>query len=383
MSEKTFTDEISSWVSLNLDNCIGVDECMKACPVVSDDLTIAELNGATRAGNDLTPAVLKFAEDCVQCGRCDTVCPTGAGRSIMMLALKEKMVNSGKAPERYVKYMGLKGYDKSFAKRSAFNLYMKTKWKFSDKERERKLARFIDKKGLKKSEYLFYFGCYIFTGEESALQTIDLAEQLKCDFDILGGLTTCCGWPSLLAGRMDEAERYHKHLAERIAEADPKYVVTGCAECFMSLRKIKNKYNMAFEPLTTPMWLLQYDEVKNLEPESLDGGVTYHDSCNISRKAGAPEPARELLHRLTDFTEMERSGAKDTYCCGYWNFEKENGQLAKIHKSRYAEAKSAGAQTMVVECVTCLESFGKENKGVDVVDIVGMVHGRLVGNGES
>ncbi len=376
---QTFSQELRQWTELNLLNCIGVDECMKVCPAVDPALTIKELNECTRQGSQLTEAVLKFAADCVQCGRCDTICPTVAGRSVMMLSLKERMADEAKTPEYHKKYFALKGHDKSNLRQKAFNTYVKAKWKTSKNYalKNEKLAQQIDKTSFRDAEYLFYFGCYIFTNEQSAAQTIDIADRLNMDYEVLGGLKSCCGWPSLMGGRTAEAEDYHDHLRALVMKSNPKYVVTGCAECFMSLNKIKAKYNLGFEPLTTPMWLNQFADRLNLRRD--ETVVTYHDSCNISRKTGKPEPARELLGKLNPVVEMKRSGARDTFCCGYWGLHSNPANLKAIHHDRFDEAKGAGAGTMVVECITCLESFSESvvGTGLKVADIVGMVHERM------
>lgn len=377
--KETFSRELARWAGFNLVNCIGVDECMKACPVVDPSLSIAELNEATREGAPLTGAVLKFASDCVQCGRCDTVCPTAAGRSLMMLSLKEKMAQTGAAPATHRKYFALKGYDKSATRRTAFNMFMKARWRLDKVERlkSEKLAPHIDKEDLRSAEYLLYFGCYIFTKETSAAMTVDIADRLGMDYEVLGGLKSCCGWPSLLAGRTGEAEDYHGYLADVIQRAEPKYAVTGCAECFMSLRKIKDKYSMSFEPLTIPMWLNMFSEKLNLRRDEVP--MTFHDSCHISRKANTPEPARELLSKMAPVTEMRRSGPKDTFCCGYWGLGGDEAKLKAMHLSRFDEAKGTGAGAMVVECVTCLESFSKSasGSGIRTRDIVELVHERM------
>ncbi len=377
MPSKSFNEELAEWSHLNLLNCIGVDECMKICPVAPADITIGDLNEATRNSAKLEGPVLKFTQDCIQCGQCDQVCPTSAARSIMMLKLKEKMAQNGQSPANHKSYFALKGHDKSALKRTGFNVYMKNKWKLSgDRLKNKKLASHISKKSFRQAEYLFYFGCYIFTGEQSAAQCVDIADRLSMDYEVLGGLDSCCGWPQLLAGRTDEAEDYHKRLADLVGKSDPSYVITGCAECYMSLRKIKEKYGMRFEPLTTPEWFEKFADELGLEKS--DETVTFHDSCHISRKTNNPEPATQLLSRLNPVVEMERSGT-NTYCCGYWGLNSDPAQLSAIHESRYKEAKKTGANTMVVECVTCLESFSKDMEAGGVVarDIVDLVHERM------
>jgi Fe-S oxidoreductase len=241
----------------------------------------------------------------------------------------------------------MKGHDRNPLLLDAFNLVAKLGI--------RKLARHVDKKDFKKAPLLIYLGCYVFTKTRSAVQLIEVADRLGLDYEVLGGLRSCCGWPQLLAGESGAAEDYHEHLLRLIEKSSPREVVTGCAECFASLVKVKRKYKADFEPLTPSMWLLRHADALGLKHSGET--VTYHDSCHLSRKFHYHEPARELLSRIADIKEMERSGPRDTYCCGYWAMKANQDQLREIHRDRLAEARKTGARRMVVECVTCLESF--------------------------
>jgi len=366
---RTFLNELEAWVEYNLKNCIGVDECMKACPVVDPDVTIKELNEATRPGTEVPPKIQKFAAECIQCGRCDTVCPTVAGRSIMMLYLKAKVAWQGKQPKAYEKYLRLKGHDKNPILLGINNLI--------NKKRIRDLAQHVDKKDFNKAPLLFYFGCYIFTGLESVHQTLAIADKLDLDYEVLAGNRSCCGWPQLLAGSTDLAEDYHGYLLQLINKSEPEEVVTGCAECYMSLKKVQRKYKAKFEPLTTTQWLLNHADELNLQ--KTDASVTYHDSCHLSRKMGMPEPPRELLARIAEVNEMEHSGRVNTYCCGYWNMHYNHDQIHQIHHNRFEEAKKTGTQKMVCECITCVESFKPDapETGIEVEDIVQTVYNNV------
>ena len=122
---RTFFEELESWAEYNLANCIGADCCMAVCPVVDPNLTIKELNEATRSGTPVPDHIAKFAAECVQCARCDTVCPTASGRSIMMLYLKAKLALANKQPAAYRRYLALKGHDKNPFLLGAFNFFTK------------------------------------------------------------------------------------------------------------------------------------------------------------------------------------------------------------------------------------------------------------------
>ncbi len=54
----------------------------------------------------------------------------------------------------------------------------------------------------------------------------------------MGGLKSCCGWPQLLGGRIEEAEYLHRYVADIIDRVQPKQIVTGCMECFASLKRM-------------------------------------------------------------------------------------------------------------------------------------------------
>ena len=181
----------------------------------------------------------------------------------------------------------------------------------------------------------------------------------------------------MLAGRTAEAEDYHAHLAGLVGQVSPRYAVTGCAECFMSLLAIKEKYKMDFEPLTVPMWLDMFADRLGLSKTAEK--VTFHDSCHVSRKAGFPKPARDMISRMADIVEMPRSGPADTFCCGYWGLDSDPLLEKSIHLSRFGEAEKTGASTMVVECVTCMESFSKHSDlaKVKIRDALDMVHERM------
>ena len=379
MIQKTFAAGIDDRAWAGLKSCYGADECIRVCPVSDKTLTAAELNDATRPDAPFNPRTLAFAAECVQCGRCDPVCPSQAQRSVMMLHLKEKMVWENKSPASHARYFQLKGPDKSVFKREAFNGIMKARWRLSASERSKadKLGPHIDKEKFRKSEFLLYFGCYIFTKEFSAVHTVEIAERLGLDFEVLGGLKSCCGWPQLLAGRAREADNYHLTLSEYIARSSPKYVVTGCAECFMALCKVKERYQPSFTPLTTAMWLNMFSGRLGLRRDFIP--VTFHDSCHISRKAKMPQPARDLLEALNPLVEMPRSGPVNTFCCGHWGLKSNPAKDKEIMDDRLREARDTGAKTMVVECVTCLETFAEasSSSGVRVVDILSLARERM------
>jgi Na+-translocating ferredoxin:NAD+ oxidoreductase RnfC subunit len=81
-------------VSQELHACIGCNECLLACPIVTETISIDVLNRETLAGGISAP-VARFARACYQCGACVDPCPVGLHRDAMMMLLKVRMLRSG------------------------------------------------------------------------------------------------------------------------------------------------------------------------------------------------------------------------------------------------------------------------------------------------
>jgi len=75
--------------------CIGCNECLLACPALSEPITLDVLNHETLSG-PISPPVARFARTCYQCSACVAPCPVGLHRDAMMLWLKVRLLRSGR-----------------------------------------------------------------------------------------------------------------------------------------------------------------------------------------------------------------------------------------------------------------------------------------------
>ncbi len=74
--------------------CIGCNECLLACPALSEPITIDVLNRETISNGPISGPVARFARSCYQCGACVSPCPVGLHRDAMMMWLKVRLVNT-------------------------------------------------------------------------------------------------------------------------------------------------------------------------------------------------------------------------------------------------------------------------------------------------
>jgi Fe-S oxidoreductase len=352
-------------VERGLAACIGCNECMRACPVADPGLRLAELNHATGNEAPLPPLVERLAVECFQCGLCVPVCPVGLERDSMVLWLKTRLE---KLPPQYVDDLKHKGAGQPVRRQVEITFH-----NLMQRPRMKGLASHVDKRDLKRADTLFFFGCTIFSETGLAAKMLALADYLQLDYEVLGGLRSCCGWGHYLAGDLERAETLMDNVYERILKAAPKEVVTNCSECYTALRRVSAVRGEKFTPVSCSTWIRQ--NLDRFPIQRLEDPFTFHDACHTTRKLGEGEEARRVLRQVGTFVEMAQNGDEGP-CCGRYQFDVNPAQLARLRGDRIRMAREAGANRMVVECVRCLEAFGPagEELGVQVMDIVDLVY---------
>ncbi len=382
VSMETLPNKIKSYVDHCLSKCQQCAQCLEACPIMDPEEGIEDLNKiripALNYYTSMTveeiksikvhDLVIKFVKECMQCGKCRHVCPVFNNRDLMILWQKYQLQDALPVVTDHFQF---RGGVQSTIKNAGINLFNLFKG-LGMKE----LSQHVDKTDLQKSDTLFYFGCYIFSPSSLPAKTLHLANKIGTDYEVLGGLRSCCGWPQYLGGDIERAEELFENLHSQINKVNPKYIVTGCAECFTAIWRLKNEKGGSYEPLTTPQWILMNIEKFGLSKN--EETVTFHDSCHISRKLESPEEARSVLKKLGNVVEMEQNRT-ESLCCGYYQYKANPSQVKSLREKRLAMAKATGATKMAVECVTCLESFQSTAKDMDieVIDIVEMVYDRV------
>ena len=349
---REFESSLRRLAEFGLDNCIGANDCMKVCPVNRLHVNQNELDSVLVSGV-WTERVRTFVTECVQCGDCTLACPAGVHRDHMMLLLKAMLPT---IPKQWQNYYAIKGRrDRSWLI-SIYDVVMRLV--------AGPLGKHVDKARLEQKPLLFYFGCYVFSPSGAPAATLKLADRLGLDYEVLGGVRSCCGWPQYLTGRMGYGQQMLTHLGGLIDQAQPETIVTGCAECYAGLLRLKKKTGAGWTVLTTPEWLLQHAD--KLPWRQFNYPIAIHDSCHVTKRAGKPEPARDLLALMADVVEIAETPQK-CVCCGYYNIHVNHDLNRKLHADKLEVVREKGASGMAVECVTCWESFNKPFEEAEVV----------------
>ena len=346
-----FEKSLRELALFGLDNCIGSNDCMIVCPVNRLKINQHELDSVLVSG-EWTERVETFVTECVQCGDCTLACPAGVQRDQMMLYMKSMLPN---IPRSWEQYYLLKGrQDQS---------WLITLYDVVARITAGPLGKHVDKAELEQKDLLFYFGCYVFSPSGAPSATLKLADRLGLDYEVLAGVRSCCGYPQYLTGKMGYGQQMLTHLADLIGNVQPKWIVSGCAECYAALLRLKKKTTASWTPLTTTEWLLEH--ANELHWKKYPEPIAFHDSCHITKKVGKPEPARQLLALMADVYELYETPEK-CVCCGYYNIHANHDLNEQLHEEKLALVQEKQAEAMVVECVTCWESFKKTFGDADV-----------------
>jgi len=368
---KPLLDSLKEGVSQSFDDCIGCDTCMKVCPVVEDDVFIKDLNEATKDGSPLPANIEKFANECNQCGKCSTFCPAGVPRADMMLLLKAKVTKKRKTAKTYKLFFKTRGPDRSIVSSAKEKIKLRL-----SRDGLGEVARYIDKDDFQIKPYLFYFGCAALDRSAVCNKTLRIASYLNLEYEVLAGKTVCSGFPQYLAGDLKTAEKYQKYLYEQILRVRPEYVVTGCAECLMSLTMIKKRFKAAFLPMSTAQWLDQHQDKLGLKKTARE--VTFHDACFSAREQGIIDLPRKVVSKVAKVIEMPDTKLGGA-CCGFHNHNANPKKNENLRALKMERVKQTGTNTMVVGCSRCLSSFKKpgEKNHVEVLDIVELVYDNI------
>ena len=88
----------ASQVADELAACIRCNQCLVVCPALDTRISIEALNRQTLDG-PISPQVIRFTQNCYQCGACVPVCPVGLHRDSMMMWLKMRLLRAGARDE--------------------------------------------------------------------------------------------------------------------------------------------------------------------------------------------------------------------------------------------------------------------------------------------
>ena len=197
------------------------------------------------------------------------------------------------------------------------------------------------------AEVLYWVGCaasYDPQSQKTARALVQLLALAGVNFAVLGKRECCTGDAARRAGN----EYLYRQLAEKnvatLTAAKPKLIVATCPHCMNAIGKEYAQLGGDFKVMHHTEYLESLVACGKLQGEAMPSSITYHDPCYLGRHNGVYDAPRNLLRILTnDFVELDRR-RENSFCCGaggaqFWKEEEAGSERISDHRFREAQQR--------------------------------------------
>ncbi len=362
-----------SWKQL-LDGftCVECGRCQEVCPAyqtgkpldprkIAHDLKYSLLDDV-KAQNDkehtaqpLTDGFVKADEywSCTTCGACMEACPLGIEHIPAIVDMRRyKTLTEGEFPSEL--NQTFKNLETNFTPWSGVSHATRADW-----SKDQNVTTFAENSDV---EYCFWVGCagsFDERYQKVSKSIVKILQAANISFSILGTEEKCNGDTARRLGNEYLAQMSIQENIQTMQKYKIKKIVTGCPHCFNTIRNEYPDFGFEAEVIHHSELiedLLKHGKIKAKDVPADQSSITYHDSCYLGRHNEVYEEPRETLKALgAELKEMEKN-KKDGMCCGagggrMW-MEETIGD--RVNEVRAEQAIDTGASTVAVACPFCM-----------------------------
>ena len=364
---------------LSLDACMECGRCEEVCPAtasgkpLSPKAVVIDLRDLMSLGGGNVHQTIRDETlwACTMCQACVQECPVLIGHVDLIDDMRRDLIGEGKLsgpPARALQQIGNQSnpYGRPNAERLAW-------------------AEGLDVPTVESNpnfDYLFWVGCaasFDPRAQKVARATVQLLKEGGVNFAVLGKEETCTGDPARRIG--DEflfQERAQTNI-ETLTRRKVRKIVTPCPHCHNTLKNEYPQFGGNYEVQHHSSLLAELLAGGKLRQGTSDGEpITLHDPCYLARVNQETAATRAVLNSPNDdsYREMPRCGKK-TFCCGagggrMWFDEAPEHRVSHL---RAEEAVATGAKTLATACPFCLNMMSdgmagtKGGENIKVLDI--------------
>ncbi len=237
-------------------------------------------------------------------------------------------------------------------------------------------------------DILFWVGCAGSFDQRAQKITRAIAKILthcNISFAVLGTEESCTGDPAKRAGNEFLFQMQAMMNIQVLNGYEIKKIVTGCPQCFNTLKNEYPQLGGNYEVLHHSMLLQQLINDGKLNVQGgkfLGKKIVFHDPCYLGRANDVYEAPRDVIQKLdAELFEMKRSRANGL-CCGAGGaqmFKEPDPGNIDINIERTEEILASNPDFIAVGCPFCMtmmtdgvKNFNKEDS-VKVLDIAELI----------
>ncbi len=216
---------------------------------------------------------------------------------------------------------------------------------------------------------VFFVGCLIDKFfPEIAQAVLNVCKFHKVDL-LIPENQACCGIPAIAAGDLKTFSNLAKQNIDSFAKLDFDYIITACATCTFSIKKIwpmmlpaNSALKKKAEEIAAKTFDISDFLVHKIGLPSTSGrsvlktveSVTYHDPCHLKKSLGIWQEPRALIKASPQVKFLEMPEADS--CCGMggsFNLQYYN-LSAKIGSKKAENIGTVDCSKVLTSCPACM-----------------------------
>ena len=335
-------------------DCVECGKCTTVCPVAKYNTDFAPRTIVLKAMEGVVDNVStnKDVWTCVTCEQCNSMCPYKVDYSGFIRDMRNKAVEFNNVP--------------ACSQGGLMQAVMRVQANGSLKQDRLSWLK-PELKVADKGEVFYFTGCITyFDSIFKERQILNLTGIPRAVVKIMNkaGIVpvvsndeVCCGHDLNWTGDEASLRKLMKKNVELIKASGAKKVVFSCPEC---LRTFNLDYqdllgDFDFEMVHISELIDGLIQEGKLKFKKGDKKLTFQDSCRLGRHLGIYDPPRNALKASegTQIVEMENTKDK-ALCCGVSAWATCDEISRKLQVQRLTEAKKTGAECLVTGCYKCL-----------------------------